>query len=111
METVWVWDPATTTRGRGALVLGEPEKYAWMPHPSRPRATAFFAPAARDRYYQTTLNVSPNYKILSNSFHPLHFPVSRSNDKTVVLYLDSNLNVCYHSLCLSRQSPAKHSPR
>ena len=29
--------------------------------------------------------VSPNYKIPANSFHPLHFRVSRSNDKIIVL--------------------------
>jgi hypothetical protein len=36
------------------------------------------------------LPVSPNYKIPANSFQSLHFPVSCSNDKITVLYLDSN---------------------
>ena len=48
------------------------------------------------------LSVSPNYKIPSNSFHPLHFRVSRSNDKPTVLYLDSNRDSCYHLLCFAR---------
>ena len=44
------------------------------------------------------LSVSPNYKIPANFLHPLHFHVSRSNDKATVLYLDSNLHQCYHSI-------------
>src|SRR5579859_8191956 len=49
------------------------------------------------------LTVSPNYTIPANSFYPRHFPVSRSNVKTTVLYLDSNPIPCYHLPCSARQ--------
>src|SRR5579859_1340860 len=60
--------------------------------------------------YSLPLSVSPNYKFPANSFHPLHFPVSRSNDKTTVLYLDSNPIPCYHSVCFPYGKPARASP-
>ena len=40
-----------------------------------------FSPAVYRPLVPVRLTVSPNYTIPANSFYPLHFPVSRSNDK------------------------------
>jgi hypothetical protein len=41
----------------------------------------------------------------ANSFQSLDFRVSRSNDKIMVPYLDSNKICCYHSSCFAPPHP------